>query len=196
METDRFVEFHQALYSIKTRETFKDMFEFFFWELSWKDTEVHNRRMAVSREYLLPSAGSCWDHLHLVGGKLKPLLNTSYEAFKRGWRQYVKGKGKQGCNELNWGEKASVLWTTSTLFLQHSSCFSLFSVRQQIMQTACQSALTTHQAMPHVGASQQTELAEVHTKTSQIHPVYGWLLIFYVAQAMTWLKITLIYSTK
>lgn len=133
METERFVEFHQALYSIKTRETFKDMFEFFFWELSWKDTEVHNRRMAVSRECLLPSAGSCWDHLHLVGGKLKPLLNTSYEAFKRGWRQYVKGKGKQGCNILNWRGKASVLWTTSTLFLQHrhsclpeSSCFSLF----------------------------------------------------------------------
>lgn len=38
VETDRFVEFHQALYSIKTRETVKDMFEFFS-ESSLKKTQ-------------------------------------------------------------------------------------------------------------------------------------------------------------
>lgn len=81
------------------------------------------------------------------------------------------------------GQQAHYFYSTVTLACQ-SHRASCSPVGQQIMQTACQSALTTHQAMPHMGASQQTERAEVHTKTSQVCPVYGELLIFYVAQPM------------
>lgn len=62
------------------------------------------------------------------------------------------------------------------------------------MQTACQGALTTHQAMPHVGASQFTELAEVHTKMLLIHLVCGSMLIFIMATAVICSNITLFNS--
>lgn len=52
-------------------------------------------------------------------------------------------------------------------------------------------SLTTHQAMPHGGASQFTELAEVHTKMVLIHLLYGSMLIFIMARAVVCLKITL-----
>lgn len=84
------------------------------------------------------------------------------------------------------GQQTRCFSSTVTLASQsHRASRSRFSaVRQQIMQTACQGALTTHQAMPHVGASQFTERAEVHTKMFLFHLVYGSMLIFIMARAV------------
>lgn len=43
------------------------------------------------------------------------------------------------------------------------------------MQSACQGALTAHQAMPHVGASQFTEQAEVHTEYDVLYSSFLWI---------------------
>lgn len=48
--------------------------------------------------------------------------------------------------------------------------------------------------MPHVGASQFTELAEVHTKMLLIHLVCGSMLIFIMARAVICSNITLFNS--
>lgn len=124
--------------------------------------------------------------------KLSQKANNKFDKKKKRFLPYVKGRNKVNSTQKETndviqeiepqritkmlvfsGQQAHNLSSTVTLASQrHRASCSPFSAGQQIMQTACQGALTT-QAMPHVGASQSAELAEVHTKMFLIHLVYG-----------------------
>lgn len=124
--------------------------------------------------------------------KLSQKADSKFDQKKR-YLPYVKGRNKvnsiqkQTKDMIRETEPKRIIKIYSSLDNKHTIFLapslllarvivlfrSRFSaVGQQIMQTACQGALTTHQAMPHVGA-QSAELAEVHTKIFRIHLNYG-----------------------